>query len=79
MAKLQWAILCAVIGFLTFNASLLGYVIYQCGRISVELKKSPAETCPNLGEKYTEMGMETLAILLAMGAFSGSSSPPPKL
>jgi hypothetical protein len=78
MEKLQWVILCAVLSFLTFNAVLLGYVIYQCGRVSVELKQPPAETCPNLGEKYSEMGMETLAILLALGAFSGPT-PPPKL
>jgi hypothetical protein len=78
MERFRWVILCAILSFLGLNAGLLGYVIYQCGRVAVELKQPPAEVCPNLGENYAELGTETLAILLALGAFSGST-PPPKL
>jgi hypothetical protein len=77
VGKFQWVILIAILSFLGLNAGLLGYVIHECSRVAIELKQSPAEACPNLGENYAKLGTETLAILLALGAFSGSA--PPKL
>jgi hypothetical protein len=74
--RFQWVILAAILSFLGLNAVLLGYVIHQCGRVAIELKQSPAKACPNLGENYAKLGTETLAILLALGAFSGSEPPP---
>ena len=79
MAKFQWVILIAILSFLAANAILFGYVIHKCGQVAIELKQSPAEACPNLGDGYAELGAETLAILLALGAFTGSDTPPSKL
>jgi hypothetical protein len=79
VGKFQWVILIAILSFLGLNAALLGYVIHQCSRVAIELKQSPAEACPNLGENYAKLGAETLAVLLALGAFTGTPPPPTKL
>ena len=79
MARHQWVILCSILTFLAFNAGILSYSLFQCARISVALKRSPIDLCPDIGKNYAELGTETLAILLALGAFSGVNIPPPKL
>ena len=77
MAKFQWLILCSIISFLTFNAGIFLYVINQCTKIALAQNTPPAQTCPELGKNYGELGIQTLSILLALGAFSGTPGAPP--